>query len=103
MSRPAINNQKELQSEALGIALIAFYEVQQTGGDPFQVMHEIVEGHESVINTHQATILCRECDCRGAETQLHENDYKPADLSDYVTKLAYLILYNESCKKYGEL
>ena len=103
MSRPAINSQEELQSEAIGIALIAFYEVQQTGGDPFQVIHEIVDGHESVIYTNKAIILCRECDCGDAEAQLQEIDYKAADLNDYVTKLAYAVLYNEACKQYGAI
>lgn len=98
-----IKNQYELQSAALDIALMALAESKEYGSDPYEMMHHMVKGHECVIWTYKAAILCNECDRDNGEAQLDEVDFKATSFDDYVTNLAYAILFDEACTQYGEL
>lgn len=98
-----INNQYELESKALEIALMALAESKEYGSDPYDMMHQMVDGHECVIYTYKAAILCNECNRDNGEAQLDEIDFKATSFDDYVTKLAYAILLDEACKQYGDL
>ena len=48
-------------------------------------------------------ILCIECNRDDGEAQLDEVDFKATSFDDYVTALAYAILFNEACTQYGDL
>lgn len=98
-----INNQYELELAAKEIAMAALIESKEYGADPYEMIHQIVDGHECVIYTYKAAILCTECNRDNGEAQLDEIDFKAESFDDYVTKLAYAILLDEACKQYGEL
>tara|TARA_R110000765_G_scaffold59128_1_gene115274 strand:- start:337 stop:636 length:300 start_codon:yes stop_codon:yes gene_type:complete len=98
-----IKNQYDLQSAALDIALMALNEAKQYGSDPYEIMHQMADCHECVIYTYKAAILCTECNRDDGEAQLDEVDFKATSFDDYVTALAYAILFNEACTQYGDL
>ena len=98
-----IKNQYDLQSAALDIALMALAEYKKYGSDPYEMMHQLVDGHECVIYTYKAAILCNECDRDNGQAQLDETDFNSTSFDDFVTKLAYAILFDEACTQYGEL
>tara|TARA_R110000822_G_scaffold55939_1_gene141663 strand:- start:664 stop:963 length:300 start_codon:yes stop_codon:yes gene_type:complete len=98
-----IKNQYDLESAALDIALMALAEAKEYGSDPYEIIHQMVDGHECVIYTYKAAILCTECNRENGEEQLDEIDFKAKSFNEYVTKLAYAILLDEACKQYGEL
>lgn len=98
-----INNQHELEAAAKDIAMSVLIEEREYGSDPHEMMHQMVDGHECVIYTYKAAILCTECNRDNGEAQLDEIDFKAKSFDDYVTKLAYAILLDEVCKQYGEL
>ena len=98
-----INNQFALEVEAKGIALAAMLESREYGSDPYEIIHQLVDGHECVIYTYKAAILCNECDRDNGQAQLDETDFNSTSFDDFVTKLAYAILFDEACTQYGEL
>jgi hypothetical protein len=98
-----IKNQYDLETAALDIALMALAEAKEYGSDPYEMIHQMVDGHECVIYTYKAAILCTECNRDNGEAQLDEIDFKAKSFDDYVTQLAYAILLDEACKQYGDL
>jgi hypothetical protein len=88
-----INNQFALEVEAKNIALAAMLESREYGSDPYEMIHQMVDGH----------ILCTECDRDNGQAQLDETDFNSTSFDDFVTKLAYAILFDEACTQYGDL
>jgi hypothetical protein len=98
-----INNQYELEQEAKEIAKMAMIEKREFGTDPSDYIHQTCDGHECVIYTYKAGLLCLECYRANAEYQLEEIDYKAASYADHVTKLAYAILFDACMTAFYEL
>ena len=98
-----ISNQYELEQEAKSIAKEAIEAQAKHGQDASEYMHETCDGHESVIYTYKAGLLCLECDRDNAEYQLEEIGYQFTDYSDYVTKLAYAILFDACMAAFYDL
>ena len=98
-----ISNQYELEQEAKSIAKCAMMEKREYGTNADDYIHQICDGHESVIYTYKAGLLCLECDRDNAEYHLLEIDYQAASYADYVTRLAYAILFDASITAFCEL
>ena len=98
-----ISNQYELEQEAIRIAKEAIEAQAKHGQDASEYMHETCDGHESVIYTYKAGLLCLECDRDNAEEHLEEVDYQAASYADYVTRLAYAILFDACISAFYEL
>jgi len=98
-----INNQYELEKEAKEIAKMAMIEQREFGTDASEYIHQACDGHECVIYTYKAGLLCLECDRDNAEYQLEEIDYQAASYADYVTKLAYAILFDACMTAFYDL
>ena len=98
-----IKNQYELEQEAKEIAKMAMIEQREFGTDPSDYINQACDGHESVIHTYKAGLLCLECDRDNAEYQLEEIDYQAASYADYVTKLAYAILFDACMTAFYDL
>lgn len=98
-----IKNQYELEQEAKEIAKMAMIEQREFGTDPSDYINQTCEGHECVIYTYKAGLLCLECDRDNAEYQLEEIDYQAVSYADYVTKLAYAILFDACMTAFYEL
>jgi len=98
-----IKNQYELEQEAKSIAIAAQEDHKANGTDVWDYMHEVCDGHPCVIWTYKAGMMCLECDRDNAEYQLDEIGYELKDYSDYVTKLAYTILFDACTTAYVEL
>ena len=91
-----ISNQYQLEQEAKSIAKMAMAEQREYGTDAADYIHQVCDGHESVIYTYKAGLLCLECDRDNAEYHLEEIDYQFTSYADYVTRLAYAILFDAS-------
>ena len=65
-----ISNQYELEQEAKSIAKCAMMEKREYGTNADDYIHQICDGHESVIYTYKAGLLCLECDRDNAEYHL---------------------------------
>ena len=89
-----ISNQYQLEQEAKSIAKMAMIEERESHTDTADFMHQMCDGHESVIYTYKAGLLCLECDRDNAEFHLEEIGYQAASYADYVTRLAYAILFD---------
>ena len=98
-----INNQYELEKEAKEIAKMAMIEKREYGTDPSDYIHQTCDGHECVIYTYKAGLLCLECDRDNGEYQLEEIGYQATSYADYVTKLAYAILFDACITAFYEL
>jgi hypothetical protein len=98
-----ISNQYQLETEAKSIAKMALAEQREYGTDAADYIHQLCDGHESVIYTYKAGLLCLECDRDNAEEHLEEVDYQAASYADYVTRLAYAILFDASINAFYEL
>jgi hypothetical protein len=98
-----IKNQYELEQEAKEIAKMAIIEQREFGTDPSDYINQTCDGHECVIYTYKAGLLCLECDRDNAEYQLEEIGYQFTDYSDYVTKLAYSILFDACMTAFYDL
>ena len=98
-----ISNQYQLETEAKSIAKMAMAEKREYGTDAADYIHQVCDGHESVIYTYKAGLLCLECDRDNAEEHLEEVDYQAASYADYVTRLAYAILFDACITAFYEL
>jgi len=98
-----IDSQYKLEQEAKEIAMMALLEHKEYGSDVYDMMHQMVDGHQSVIYTYRATILCANCDTDNGEAQLDEIDYKAMSFNDYATKLAYAVLLDATINQYHEV
>ena len=98
-----ISNQYELEQEAKSIAKCAMMEKREYGTNADDYIHQICDGHESVIYTYKAGLLCLECDRDNAEYHLEEVGYQAASYADYITRLAYAILFDASITAFYEL
>ena len=98
-----ISNQYQLEQEAKSIAKMAMAEQREYGTDAADYIHQVCDGHESVIYTYKAGLLCLECDRDNAEDHLEEVDYQAASYADYVTRLAYAILFDACMTAFYEL
>jgi len=87
-----INNQYELEQEAKEIAKMAMIEKREFGTDPSDYIHQACDGHECVIYTYKAGLLCLECDTHDGENYLEDMGCEFNDYADHVTKLAYATL-----------
>jgi hypothetical protein len=98
-----ISNQYQLEQEAKSIAKMAMAEQREYGTDAADYIHQVCDGHESVIYTYKAGLLCLECDRDNAEYHLEEIDYQFTSYADYVTRLAYAILFDASISAFYDL
>lgn len=98
-----ISNQYELEQEAIRIAKEAIEAQAKHGQDASEYMHETCDGHESVIYTYKAGLLCLECDRDNAEYHLDEIGYQFTSYDDYITKLAYAILLDACMDAFYDL
>lgn len=102
-------NDYTLNQEAKEIAAAAMREEKEYGTDAEQMLHEMCEGHQWVIYTKKAFMLCAECDTSEGEDYL--DDYGFATFGDYgfesvgahATKLAYATLLSACREAYAEL
>ena len=60
-------------------------------------LHEDIDGHQWIIYTYYAKQICCNCDTSEGEELFDEWDSNPEGFNDYVTKLAYCVLYQECC------
>ncbi len=98
-----ISNQYQLEQEAKSIAKMAMAEQREYGADATDYINQLCDGHESVIYTYKAGLLCLECDRDNAEEHLEEIGYEAASYADYVTRLAYAILFDASISAFYDL
>lgn len=98
-----ITNQYELQQEAKEIAIMAKLEEKEYGMEPSDYIHQACDGHQSVIYTYKAGLLCLECDRDDGEQYLEDNEFQAISYQDHVTKLAYAILMSECLAQLSEL
>ena len=98
-----IKNQYELEQEAKSIAIAAQEDHKANGTDVWDYMHEVCDGHPCVIWTYKAGMMCLECDRDNAEYQLDEIGYEAKDYSQYVSALAYAILFDACTTAHDEL
>ena len=98
-----ISNQYELEQEAKSIAKMAMAEHREYGTDAVDYIHQLCDDHESVIYIYKAGLLCLECDRENAEYDLEEVDYQAVSYDDYVTRLAYAILFDACTSAFYEL
>lgn len=92
-----------LRREAKSLAEQAIAEVEQYGGDHFELLEQAVDGHEWVIYTYKALLLCAECDTNDGEQWLEDIGSEPTnDIGKLATLTAYATLLaaarDELCK-----
>lgn len=98
-----ITNQYELEQEAKQIAIMAKREQKEYGMWPIDYIHEQCDGHQCVIYTYKAGLLCLECDRDDGEQYLEDIEYQATSYQNHVTKLAYAILFSECLAQLVEL
>ena len=92
-----------LRQEAKALAKQAIAEVAHYGGDHFKRLEQAVDGHEWVIYTYKALLLCAECDTSDGEQWLEDIGSEPTnDIGKLATLTAYATLLaaarDELCK-----
>lgn len=93
-----------LQQEAKEIAAAALLEQKEYGTDAQEMLNQMCDGHEWVIHTYKAIILCAECDTGEGEDYLDDIGYEQFDsFANHATQLAYATLLGEAHKQLAEL
>ena len=91
-----------LRQEAKALAEQAIAEVEHYGGDHFELLEQAVDGHEWVIYTYKALLLCAECDTRDGEQYVEDTGQQTASIGELATVTAYATLLSaardELCK-----
>ena len=96
MSDFKINNDI-LNTEAEHLAELVNLEVKDYGGDAYDLLHEAVDGHEWVIYTYKALLLCAECDTTEGKQWLDEVGLEGTnDISKLATQVAYATLLTKA-------
>lgn len=98
-----INNQYELEQEAMRIAKEAMEEQANNHIDASEYIHQVCDGHECVIYTYKAGLLCLECDREDGENYLEDLGYQATSYADHVTQLAYSILFRACMSAFWDL
>lgn len=92
-------NNYELQQEAKRLAQECFDAGDTYGEDPNEYLWQSCEGHEWVIYTYKALLLCAECDT--SEGEIFVNDFKAGScepdkqltLAEHACAVAFGTLY----------
>jgi len=63
------------------------------GQDIEEMIDQVVDGHEWVINTYKAYILCAECNTTQGEEMLANTGQTFSDIGEHVTAVAYWTLW----------
>lgn len=96
MNDQTINNHV-LSIEAKRLVNQIKREIEQYGGDANDLLHEAVDGHEWVIYTYKAKLLCLECDTTEGEQWLEDIGSEPTnDISALATRVAYATLLTKA-------
>ena len=93
-----------LRQEAKEIAAAALLEQKEYGTDAGEMLNQMCDGHEWVIHTYKAIILCAECDTNEGEDYLDDIGYEKFDsFANHATQLAYATLLGACHEAYAEL
>ena len=93
-----------LRTEAEDIARQAMREVQEYGGDVHEFMHQTCDGHEWIIYTYKALLLCAECDTSEGEQYLEDMGMGGFDdLTTRATRVAFATLLGACHEAYARL
>lgn len=91
-----------LRREAKSLAEQAIAEVEHYGGDYFELLEQAVDGHEWVIYTYKALLLCAECDTSEGEQYVEDTGQQTSSIGELATVTAYATLLaaarDELCK-----
>lgn len=86
-------NNYELQQEAKRLAQECFDEVDTNGEDPSEYLWQTCDGHEWVIYTYKALLLCAECDTSEGEEYMASLGRELNSLSEHASEVAFGTLY----------
>jgi len=97
-------NQYLLDQEAISIAKMAMVEEKEYGTDPMDYMHQVCDGHQWVIYTYKAMMLCAECDTSDGEDYIDELGMTEFDdLAHHASMVAFATLLGVCHEAYAEL
>lgn len=97
-------NNYELQQEAKRLAQQCFDEGETHGDDPYENLWQSCEGHEWVIYTYKALLLCAECDTSDGEDYLDDLGMTEFDdLAHHASQVAFATLLSVCHEAYAEL
>lgn len=86
-------NDYELRQEAKRLAQECFDNEDEGGNDPNDYLWQTCDGHEWVIYTYKALLLCAECDTSEGEAYLEGLDLQHDNLGSYASAVAFATLY----------
>ena len=97
-------NNYELQQEAKRLAQECFDEGDTHGEDPNEYLWQTCDGHEWVIYTYKAMLLCAECDTNDGEDYLDDIGFEQFEsFANHATQLAFSTLYCAAMDALAEL
>lgn len=92
-----------LRQEAKLLAKQAIAEVAHYGGDHFKRLEQAVDGHEWVIYTYKALLLCAQCDTSDGEQYVEDMGQQSSSISELATVTAYATLLSAARDELCEL
>jgi hypothetical protein len=99
-----IKNDYELQKLALSIALEAIKEVEQHGGDHYELIDQAAASSEHAVYTYKAIMLCANCCTADAEEMLNDNGYERFDsFAHHASILAEVTIANAALQEFYDL
>ena len=88
-----------LSQEAKEIITQGIIEEKEYGVPALEYAQQACDGHEWVIYTYKAILLCAECDTSAGEDYFEDCGIEFSSFGDHATKLAYATLLN-ACNEY---
>jgi len=88
-----------LSQEAKEIITQGIIEEKEYGVPALESVQQSCDGHEWVIYTYKAILLCAECDTSAGEDYFEAFGIEFSSFGDHATKLAYATLLN-ACNEY---
>lgn len=99
-----IINDYVLKQEAKEIAMQAHLEWKEYGASVHEMMHQMCDGHEWVIHTYKAMILCAECDTTDGEEYLDDiGQDNFIDLKQHACAVAFATLLGACHEAYAQM
>ena len=92
-----------LRQEAKLLAEQILDEVAHYGGDHFERLEQAVNGHEWVIYTYKALLLCAQCDTSEGEQYVEDMGQQSASIGELATVTAYATLLSAARDELCEL
>ena len=99
-----IQNDYELQQLAFDIAKEAIKEVENHGGDHYELIDQAAASSEHAIYTYKAIMLCANCCTADAEAMLDDNGYERChSFADHASVLAEVTIQNAAVQALYDL